>query len=121
MSDNRIEGAGHKLAGAVKEGLGKLTGDAKLQAEGVAEKAGGSVQNAAGKVQDGAAGEPRGFVDHDRVEGSGKKFGGSVKEGLGNLTGDEKLKAEGKADKAAGGIQNAFGGAKDAVRDAFRK
>ncbi|WP_174301836.1 CsbD family protein [Caulobacter sp. S45] len=121
MSDNRIEGAGDKVAGSVKEGLGKLTGDAKLQAEGVAQKAGGSVQNAAGRVQDRAASEPQGGIDHDRVEGSGKKFGGSVKEGLGNLTGDEKLKAEGHADKAAGGLQNAFGGAKDAVRDAFRK
>ena len=121
MSDNRTDGAGHKVAGSVKEGLGKLTGDAKLQAEGVAEKAGGSVQNAAGKRQERAAAEPHAGIDHDRVEGSGKKFGGSVKEGLGSLTGDEKLKAEGKTDKAAGGIQNAIGGAKDAVRDAFRK
>ena len=121
MSDNRVDGAGHKVAGSVKEGMGKLTGDAKLQAEGVAEKAGGSVQNAAGKVQDRAGSEPHAGVDHDRVEGSGKKFGGSVKEGLGKFTGDEKLKAEGKTDKAAGGIQNAVGGAKDAVRDAFRK
>ena len=121
MSDNRIEGAGNKVAGAAKEGLGKLTGDTKLQAEGVAQKAGGSVQNAAGKVQDSAASEPHAGVDHDRVEGSGKKLGGSIKEGVGNLTGDEKLKAEGRTDKAAGGLQNAFGGAKDAVRDAFRK
>ncbi len=121
MSDNRVEGAGHKLAGAVKEGLGKLTGDAKMQGEGMAEKAGGSVQNAAGKAQDSVSSEPHAGVDHDRVEGSGKKFGGSVKEGLGNLTGDEKLKAEGHADKTAGGLQNALGGAKDAVRDAFKK
>ncbi len=121
MSDNRIEGAGNKMAGSVKEGIGKLTGDAKLQAEGVAQKAGGSVQNAAGKVQDSAAAEPRGGVDHDRVEGSGKKLGGSIKEGIGKLTGDEKLKTEGRTDKAAGGLQNAFGGAKDAVRDAFKK
>ena len=121
MSDNRIDGALHKAAGSVKEGVGKLTGDAKLQAEGAAQKAGGSVQNAAGKVQDSVASEPHGGVDHDRVEGSGKKLGGSIKEGFGNLTGDEKLKAEGKTDKAAGGLQNAFGGAKDAVRDAFKK
>ena len=121
MSDNRIEGAGNKVAGSVKEGLGKMTGDAKLQAEGVAQKAGGSVQNAAGKVEDRVVTEPHGGVDHDRVEGSGKKLGGSIKQGIGNLTGDEKLKAEGKTDKAAGSLQNAFGGAKDAVRDAFRK
>ncbi len=121
MSDNRVEGAGDKLAGSVKEGLGKLTGDAKLQAEGTAQKAGGSVQNAAGKVEDRVHSEPHAGIDHDRVEGSGKKLGGSVKEGLGNLTGDEKLKAEGHADKTAGGLQNAVGGVKDAVRDVFKK
>ena len=121
MSDDRVEGAGHKIAGAVKEGLGKLSGDSKRQGAGRGETGGGSVQNAAGKVEDRAASEPRGGVDHDRVEGAGKKFGGSVKEGLGKLTGDEKLQAEGKGDKAAGGLQNAFGGAKDAVRDAFKK
>ena len=42
MSDNRIEGAGNKLAGSIKEGVGKVTGDAGLQAEGVAQKAGGA-------------------------------------------------------------------------------
>ena len=122
MSDNRVEGAGHKkIAGAVKEGFGKLTGNTELEAKGAIEKGAGSVQNAAGKVQDHAAGEPRAFVDHDRVEGAGKKMGGSIKEGVGKLTGDSKLQAEGKADQTAGGIQNAIGGMKDAVRDVFKK
>lgn len=118
MSGDRAEGAGKKAAGAIKEGLGKLTGDAKLNVEGKTEKAAGSVQNTAGKVED----EPhRGGPDHDRIEGSAKKMGGAIKEGLGKLTGDAKLTAEGKADKTAGGIQNAVGGAKDSVRDAFKK
>lgn len=121
MSENRIEGAGHKISGAIKEGVGKLTGDAKLRAEGAAEKAGGSVQNAAGKAEDAMRGEPRAFADPDRVEGSGRQFGGKVKEGVGELTGDQKLKAEGKADQFAGKVQNAVGGVKDAVRDAFQK
>ena len=38
----------------------------------------------------------------------------------GKATGDAKLKAEGEADKAAGKVQNAVGGAKDAVRDALK-
>jgi uncharacterized protein YjbJ (UPF0337 family) len=50
-----------------------------------------------------------------------KKVGGSVKEAIGKVTGDAKLQAEGKADKAAGAAQNTVGGAKDAVRDATRK
>jgi uncharacterized protein YjbJ (UPF0337 family) len=52
MSTNRIEGAARKGAGAVKEGLGKATGDERLQAEGAAEKAAGNVQNKVGQLQD---------------------------------------------------------------------
>jgi len=118
MSDDRMEGAGHKAAGAIKEGLGKLTGDSKLQAEGLTEKTAGSMQNGVGKLED----EPRTFgPDHDRVEGAGHKIMGSIKEGIGKLTGNEKLEAEGLAEKTGGAIQNAFGGAKDTVRDAFKK
>jgi len=118
MSDNRIEGAARQAGGAIKEGLGKLTGDTKLQAEGLAEKTAGSVQNGVGKLQD----EPRTFgPDQDRVEGAGHKLMGSIKEGIGKLTGNEKLEAEGLAEKTGGAIQNAFGGAKDTVRDAFKK
>ncbi|WP_371416636.1 CsbD family protein [Caulobacter sp. S45] len=116
MSDNRIEGAGHKLKGSIKEGLGKLTGDRQMQAEGVAEKLGGSVQNTVGKVQDHIAGEPRPFADHDRVDGTGKKIAGSIKEGVGKLTGNRKMQAEGAAEKAAGSVQDGFGKAKDTLR-----
>ena len=58
-------------------------------------------------------------VDSDRVEGSAKKLGGDLKEGVGSLLGDEKLKHEGQADKAEGKLQNAWGGVKDAARDAL--
>jgi uncharacterized protein YjbJ (UPF0337 family) len=59
-------------------------------------------------------------MDKDRIEGAAKKAKGSVKEAVGNLTGDAKLKADGKLDKAEGHVQNAYGAAKDAVRDAAR-
>ena len=55
-------------------------------------------------------------MDKDRIEGAGKKAKGAVEEGAGKLTGDAKLKADGKADKIAGSVQNAVGGAKDALR-----
>jgi uncharacterized protein YjbJ (UPF0337 family) len=57
-------------------------------------------------------------MDKDRVEGSAAQAKGAVKEVVGKVTGDAKLKSEGAADKAAGKVQNAVGGAKDAVRDA---
>jgi len=58
-------------------------------------------------------------MDKDRIEGSATQAKGAVKESIGKMTGDAKLKAEGATDKAAGKVQNAVGGAKDAVRDAF--
>ncbi|WP_029415667.1 CsbD family protein [Brevundimonas bacteroides] len=61
------------------------------------------------------------MADHDRIEGAAKQMGGSVKEGVGKLTGDEKLKAEGRADKVEGKVQNTVGGAKDAIRDGDKR
>ena len=52
MDKDRVEGAAHQVKGAVKEAVGKLTGDAKTQAEGVTEKAAGKVQNAVGGAKD---------------------------------------------------------------------
>jgi uncharacterized protein YjbJ (UPF0337 family) len=60
-------------------------------------------------------------LDKDRIAGAMNQAKGSVKEGAGKMTGDSKLEAEGKADKAAGKVQNAVGGAKDTLRDAADK
>jgi uncharacterized protein YjbJ (UPF0337 family) len=56
-------------------------------------------------------------MDKDRVKGAAQQQKGAVKEGLGKVLGDEKLKAEGKMDKTEGKVRNAVGSAKDAVRD----
>lgn len=52
MDKDRIEGAVEKAKGVAKDIAGKITGDAKLEAEGKAQKAGGTVQNAVGGVKD---------------------------------------------------------------------
>ncbi len=54
MDKDRVEGIGHQLKGAVKEGLGVILGDAKLQADGIAERASGKTQNAVGSAKDAA-------------------------------------------------------------------
>ncbi|HZS63260.1 MAG TPA: CsbD family protein [Xanthobacteraceae bacterium] len=54
MDKDRIKGVAHQAKGSVKEAAGRISGDAKLQAEGKAEKFGGKVQNALGGVKDGA-------------------------------------------------------------------
>jgi len=60
------------------------------------------------------------YMDKDRIEGSATQAKGAVKEAVGKMTGDAKLQTEGAADKVAGKVQNAVGGAKDAVRDALK-
>lgn len=52
MDKDRVEGAGKKIKGSVKDGIGKATGDAKLQGEGKADKAEGKIQNAVGGIKD---------------------------------------------------------------------
>jgi uncharacterized protein YjbJ (UPF0337 family) len=60
-------------------------------------------------------------MDKDRVEGMGHQAKGAIKEAAGKVTGDSKMQAEGKTEKAAGKVQNAMGGAKDSVRNALNK
>lgn len=55
-------------------------------------------------------------MDKDRAEGAMDKAKGSVKQGIGDVTGDEKMKAEGAADKAKGKAKNVIGGVKDTLR-----
>jgi uncharacterized protein YjbJ (UPF0337 family) len=52
VDQDRVEGVGHQIKGAVKEGVGKVTGDHKTQAEGASEKTAGKVQNAIGGAKD---------------------------------------------------------------------
>jgi uncharacterized protein YjbJ (UPF0337 family) len=60
-------------------------------------------------------------MDKDRIAGTAHQVKGAVKETVGKVTGDAKAQAEGATEKTAGKIQNAIGGAKDAVREALKK
>ena len=52
MDKDRIAGAAHQAKGTVKEAVGKLVGDPKLQVDGKAEKAEGKVESAIGGAKD---------------------------------------------------------------------
>lgn len=52
MDKDRIKGSAQKAKGKVKEVVGKVTGDAKLEGEGKADKAGGKIRNAIGGIKD---------------------------------------------------------------------
>ena len=57
------------------------------------------------------------MVDKDRTAGGAKKATGKIKEGIGKLAGNKRLKNEGKAEKTGGKIQGKVGQAKDKVRN----
>jgi len=56
-------------------------------------------------------------MNKDRIQGSAEQAKGKIKEVAGKATGDAKLESEGKAQKAAGKVQNTVGGMKDALKE----
>ncbi len=63
-------------------------------------------------------------MDKEHIKGAAQKVEGSIKDAVGKVTGNERLQAEGKADKAAGTAREAAGDVKDAgrnVADAFKR
>ncbi|RYY92423.1 MAG: CsbD family protein [Chitinophagaceae bacterium] len=57
----------------------------------------------------------------DQVDGVGKQVKGALKDAAGGLTGNERLQAEGKADKVVGKVQQKAGELKDKARDALKR
>lgn len=82
MSDRMDE-----LKGNVKEGVGKLTGNERLEAEGDAEADAAKARR--------------------ETKGAAREAGGAIKEKLGDVTGSERTEAEGKADKLRGKAERA--------------
>lgn len=60
-------------------------------------------------------------MNKDQVKGSLEKAKGSAKETVGKAVGNEKLQAEGAADKTAGAVQKKIGDVKDAVKSVIKK
>jgi uncharacterized protein YjbJ (UPF0337 family) len=57
----------------------------------------------------------------DKIKGHANEAIGKAKQGVGEMTGSEKLQAEGLAQEAKGDIQKGVGNAKEAVKDAADK
>jgi uncharacterized protein YjbJ (UPF0337 family) len=57
-------------------------------------------------------------MSKEGIEGATQKGVGAVKEAIGKTIGNEKLQAEGIADKVAGTAKEAVGKAKDAIHKA---
>ena len=81
-----MAGSGKELKGSVKEGVGKLVGNEKLEAKGHAEKVKGRTRRRAGALP--------------------KEVKGTAKQAVGKATGDIDLEFEGKAEAKAGREQS---------------
>jgi len=55
------------------------------------------------------------------TSGTKDKVKGRAKEAAGALTGDKKLKSEGKADQLAGKVKDAVGAVVDKAKDALKR
>ena len=60
-------------------------------------------------------------MDKDRINGAADQAKCVIKEAVGKVTGDTKLKVEGAIDKAAGKVESAVGKARDDIRDEISK
>jgi uncharacterized protein YjbJ (UPF0337 family) len=82
MSDRIDEAKGN-----LKEGLGKVTGNERMEAEGRAEHDSAKARR--------------------EMKGAANQVKGSVEEGLGKVTGDDETRARGMADRIKGDSQRA--------------
>jgi uncharacterized protein YjbJ (UPF0337 family) len=77
-----MEERGDELKGNIKQGIGKMTGNEDLEAEGRIERDSAKAQR--------------------EVKGAGTQLKGSVQEGIGKIAGDEEMQARGTADRLKG-------------------
>jgi len=56
-------------------------------------------------------------ADTDRIAGSAKNVAGKVESTIGDMAGDKKAEAEGRAREAVGTVQDIYGQAKDTARE----
>ena len=58
MKDEDIGKAAKRVRASVKEAIGKLTGDKRIEAEGVAEKSASQTMPIAGEIKKGTGSDP---------------------------------------------------------------
>ena len=56
----------------------------------------------------------------DKVKGVANEAVGNIKQGIGKVTGNDKLRAEGVVQEKKGEVQKAVGDIKDAVKKAIK-
>ena len=57
----------------------------------------------------------------DQIKGAAKEAAGSIKQAAGKATGNDRLAAEGAAERVEGKVEKGVGNLKDAARTALKK
>jgi len=91
-TEQKAKAAAEKAKGKVKEGVGRVVGNERLQAEGQADQASGTVRHKTAQ-----AGEA--------VQQTAKGAAGKVKETTGKAVGNESLTAKGKAEQMVADVK----------------
>ena len=101
MSD-KIKGLGNEAVGNIKQGVGKVIGSDKMQAEGVLQETKGEAQQAVGDIKE-AAGDGYDAATRsstsDTIAGNVNAGIGKVKQAAGRVIGSPKVEADGLAQK----------------------
>ncbi|MEO7273486.1 MAG: CsbD family protein [Vicinamibacterales bacterium] len=126
---------GERVKGAVKDGIGSVTGNRRLEREGELENAEGRARQAGNEVFDDANRATGSGIDRDDVRNSavldrpasippnsireeaagfGQRVKGAVKDGVGSITGNERLEREGERENQIGRTRQAANDAVDA-------
>jgi len=91
-ASKRDEGAASELGGKIQEGVGKLIGNERIEAEGKARKLKGQAQKETAKAA-------------ERSKGKVEEIAGAVKNRVGAFVGDEELEAEGRVKELKGELR----------------
>ncbi|KAG1146160.1 hypothetical protein G6F37_007988 [Rhizopus arrhizus] len=92
MDPSRTEGKKDQMTGNIKETMGGMMGNERMESEG-------QTQRGSGKVQEGAA-NVTGYM-----QGLGKQVSGTMKDTYNSLTGNTSGEAGGKAEQKTGEAQ----------------
>src|SRR3712207_2303905 len=88
-NEERMKGKGEELKGNLKQGIGRMTDDEQMEAEGRADELRGEGGQEAAKAS-------------ERMRGAGEELKGKVKGAAGDLLDDEQMHAEGHAEELKG-------------------
>jgi uncharacterized protein YjbJ (UPF0337 family) len=85
----RAEGAAEELGGKIKKNIGKVIGNAQMEAEGIVKEQKGEAKQEAAKTS-------------ERTKGKIEEIVGTVKNRVGAVIDNEQMQAEGKAKELKG-------------------